>query len=117
MDIIRYFELKKRMTNGCKLCNNCPLSTQNNNLNRFCIDFEYEYPEKAVEIVEKWAEKHPVKTRQSELLKLFPNAPRRKNGSLAVCPAAVDATYQTRCNNYDCEECSKDYWLTKVGDE
>lgn len=93
MDIIRYFELKKRMTNGCKLCNNCPLSTQNNNLNRFCIDFEYEYPEKAVEIVEKWAEEHPPKTRQSEFLKLIPNADVDKDGVLDVCPRSVERLF------------------------
>lgn len=116
MDIIRYFKLKKRMTNGCKLCNNCPLSTQNNNLNQFCIDFEFEYPEKAVEIVEKWAEEHPAKTRQSEFLKMFPNAPMDSYGIVTNCPLEMDETFEADCT-ITCDKCCRSYWLAEIEEE
>lgn len=116
MDAIKYFETKKRMTKGCYIsCNDCPFAQHNNDMGEDCGDFEMNYPEKAVEIVEKWAKEHPVKTRQSELLKLFPNAPIH-DGVVYTCPFNVDITFETDCS-IPCTECHKDYWLTKVGDE
>lgn len=39
-----------------------------------CEDFIKQHPAEAVEIVERWGKEHPRKTRQSEFLKMFPNA-------------------------------------------
>ena len=121
MDAIRYFEIKKRMTNGCKSassCNSCPLSTENNNLNQYCIDFELLYPEKAVEIVEKWAKENPLKTRQSEFLKIIPNADVDEDGVLGVCPRNVDTSFESQCKaKSSCLECRKEYWLAEVEHE
>lgn len=119
MDAIKYFKEKKRMTNGCKSssCKTCPLSVKDNNVDQFCTDLELEYPEKAVEIVEKWAEGHPVKTRQSELLKLFPNALVGEDGVLTVCPCSVEKSFEAQCNTRHCNECCKDYWLVEIRNE
>lgn len=63
-----YFAEKRRMTkrakNGlCKLgCSNCPLCSINNNKGQSCTAFEMLYPEKAIEIVQKWSDEHPQKT-------------------------------------------------------
>lgn len=119
MDAVKYFETKKRMTNGCKSssCKTCPLSTQNNNLNQFCTDFEMEYTKEAVEIVEKWAKDNPVKTKQSEFLKLFPNARVYEDGVLTVCPRAAEKSFEAQCNIRPCRECCEDYWLAEVDEE
>ena len=75
-----YFAEKRRMTkraaNGlCKLgCSNCPLCSGNNNKGLSCTDFEMLYPEKAIEIVQKWSDAHPQKTYLTEFLKNYPNA-------------------------------------------
>nr|DAQ59424.1 MAG TPA: hypothetical protein [Caudoviricetes sp.] len=75
-----YFAEKARMTkrakNGlCKLgCSNCPLCSINNNKGQSCTAFEMLYPEKAIEIVQKWSNEHPQKTYLSEFLKNYPNA-------------------------------------------
>lgn len=75
-----YFAEKVRMTkraeNGlCKLgCSNCPLCSENNNKGLSCTGFEMLYPEKAIEIVQKWSDEHPQKTYLSEFLKNYPNA-------------------------------------------
>ena len=45
--------------------------------------------EEAVDAVERWANEHPVKTRQSELLKLFPNAKSDETGVSYICPRMV----------------------------
>lgn len=62
-----YFIEKLRMTKrtreeGCKIkCSECPLSCQNNGTSEFtsCITFEMLYPEKAIEIVQRWSDEHP----------------------------------------------------------
>lgn len=75
-----YFAEKRRMTkrakNGlCKLgCSNCPLCSINNNKGQSCTAFEMLYPEKAIEIVQKWSDEHPQMTYLSEFLKNYPNA-------------------------------------------
>lgn len=75
-----------------------------------------------VAAVEKWAKEHPAKTRQSEFLKVIPNAPMRIPGNvLDVCPNEVDATQscptstKTSDQTLDiCYLCKKAYWLTEV---
>ena len=75
-----YFAEKLRMTkrakNGlCKLgCSNCPLCSINNNKGQSCTAFEMLYPEKAIEIVQKWSDEHPQRTYLSEFLENYPNA-------------------------------------------
>lgn len=70
-----YFAEKQRMTkrtkNGlCKIkCSNCPLCSDNNGEGLLCPTFEMYYPEKAIEIVQKWSDEHPPKTYLSEFLK------------------------------------------------
>ena len=117
MDAIKYFEIKKRMTEGCKSssCKTCPLSVQDNNVDQFCTDLELEYPEKVVEIVEKWAEEHPAKTRMSELLKKFPKAEVLKYGHdeyIDICPVSIDTT--RTCPNGECKNCKLEYWNEEV---
>ena len=63
------------------------------------------------EIILNWCKEHPIKTRQSEFLKMFPNAKMDNHGVLICCPALVDVNF--KCNT-DCAECSKEYWLAEV---
>lgn len=88
-----YFAEKRRMTkrttkNGlCKLgCSNCPLCSINNNKGQSCTAFEMLYPEKAIEIVQKWSDEHPQKTYLSELLKNHPNTLLNDDGTSTFCP-------------------------------
>lgn len=119
MDAIRYLKEKARMTERCAIsCLGCLLSTSNNKKGRHCKHFELNYPEEAVAIIEKWAAEHPVKTRQDEFLKMFPNA-EMEGGVVKIDPCTIDrdnALYgDTVCNKYDvCNECRRDYWLAEV---
>lgn len=51
--------------------------------------------EKEVAIVERWSREHPNKTRQTELLNMFPEAHVSENGSLYICPASVSSAYRS----------------------
>ena len=76
-----------------------------------------------VEAAEQWAAEHPIKTRQSEFLKLFPEARIDKTtGVLTICPAEL--TKECRddrgaCGAYSvetcvCEPCRREFWLAEV---
>lgn len=54
-------------------------------------------PEEVVAEVEEWAKEHPVKTRQSEFLKMFPNASVIANGTLGICPKSLDKNRNCFC--------------------
>ena len=86
MDAIEYLKQKKRMTKkkptGCCTlhCSECPLFTRNNGMNYECGELETLYPEKAIEIVEQWAQEHPVKTYAQDFFEKFPDAPKGPSG-------------------------------------
>lgn len=63
-----YFAEKKRMvkltdTGVCEIkCTNCPLSEKNNGKGRLCTDYELQYPEEVIAIMQKWSDEHPQRT-------------------------------------------------------
>ena len=69
--------------------------------------------EKVIHVVEEWAKAHPVKTRLSELLKLFPNAPEQAGGYPDLCVQFFDST--VRCKDSErCLDCKKKFWFTPI---
>lgn len=68
-----------------------------------------------VEAVEQWAKDHPAKTRQSEFLKMFPDARLGDGEVIHICPNAIDTT--TKClinDDINCYDCRRIYWLQEV---
>lgn len=76
--------------------------------------------EAVVEQVEKWAKEHPAKTRQSEFLKIWPEAEISKDGLPNVAPCQLYAGLihgksQEDCENRQvCDKCRRDYWLKEI---
>lgn len=93
-------------TVDCKTCDFYEHAT-----NIACASYVLLHPEEAEAIIRKWAEEHPRKTRQSEFLKLYPNARLSESGVLCICPLNVDNT--TNCLN-DCKQCQERYWKEEV---
>ena len=76
-------------------------------------------PEDVITEVEQWSKEHPYKTRQTELLKMFPEAHVSANGSLYLCPASVSAAYRDKNGNckvcgLKCADCRKGFWGQEV---
>lgn len=71
--------------------------------------------EDLVQIVEKYTAEHPTKTRQSEFLKMFPNAD-MLNDVIRICPKKIDLNSMTseECEEMTCSDCREKYWLTGV---
>ena len=73
-----------------------------------------------VPIVEKWAKAHPVKTRQSEFLKMWPNAEIGDDGLPSIAPCQLDVGLLQREFQKDCEDrgvcgkCRCDFWLKEI---
>lgn len=115
MDAITFFKEKQRMTKECTIeCCKCPLSYENNEEGLACSILERYYPEKAVEIIENWSKKHPIKTRQSEFLKLYPKAD-LEDGILVIRPCELDSDMECFEGDQMCYSCKKRYWLEEIG--
>lgn len=88
MNAVDYLKEKARMTNGCNiLCKECPLDKYN--LLETCKTIEFDYPEEAIEIFEKWAKENPVRTYLSVLLEKLPNTQLEYDGTPNFCPQQV----------------------------
>lgn len=93
-------------------CYECPLYALNTDGKSYCGDFMKNHTDEAEAIIDKWCKEHPTKTRQSEILKLFPNIPRRDSGEIIIRPKLLDPNI-THCA-YDCDRCQKNYWLGEI---
>ena len=115
MTAIEYLKAKRRMTKNKRSmnCNDCPLSYENNEFRLSFRMLENNYPEKAIEIVETWEKEHPVKTRQSEFLKLFPDNATDINGVIDICPKNVNRKY-TCSGLIDCDKCREKFWMEEM---
>ncbi len=119
MDAVEYLKAKARMTKRgdgavCNIsCKDCPIGIDNNGVETNCRKLESYYPEKAVEIIEQWAAEHPKKTRQSEFLKMFPNA-RIRGDVLEIRPCDIDDNIECIDGDEECYECYRKYWLAEV---
>ena len=97
-----YLKEKNRMTNDCEIgCNHCLIGSYNNGFDLMCVEFENTYPDKAIEIVQAWSDKHQAETRAEHFLKMFPNAPIWK-GRPFFCVRNLNK--KVSCEN-DCEKC------------
>ena len=123
MDAVEFLKEQYRMCKALRShCEECGLSYTNNKTDLVCADFIQRHPEEAVAIVEKWAKEHPRKTRQSEFLKMFPNARIAPDGCIGggCCPSDLDTTYvcpmQKSPYRSGCPECRRAYWRAEVSD-
>lgn len=109
MDAVEFYKAFKRMCEKTD-CKDCLLDQK-------CRPSANVEPEEVVELVEEWAKDNPIKTRQSEFLKRFPNA-KTMGGVISICPNEIDSTYRNieYCDHSFCEECGKKYWNEEVTD-
>lgn len=120
MDVVEYLKEAMRMCDTTKDCEECPFHNLNATFPCHSCPghLDVANPEKAVEIVEKWAAEHPKKTRKSEFLKMFPNAQLDDDGmfNFSLKPCDIDPEYVDKvCDQYsDCQDCQREYWSEEV---
>lgn len=102
----------RRMCSFYEDCVDCP-----NRLSAYCRSNDTISDKDAneiVSVVEKWAKEHPSKTRQSKLLKLFPDS-KIENGYL-FCPQLVNQKHKPEggCSCTKCVDCCREFWSEEV---
>lgn len=123
MDAKEYILIATRMRNTFygKGCDKCQSGSK-----PFCVatmsNKIAEHVDEAIELVEQWDKDHPAKTRQSEFLKMFPNADLKIITRLLPC--SIDSNMKPlRCAEYGylsitcrCDRCRNDYWNEEVSE-
>jgi hypothetical protein len=124
MDALEYEKARIRMCQTMILkkggCEPCPLYSV---LARKCGFAASVIPNPDIDTIKnnvdrviKWAKDHPVKTRQSEFLKLFPNAViDEDDGILGIKPCYTDESIGCT-DEKGCDGCRRKYWLAEVTD-
>lgn len=112
MDAVEFLRERRRMCNAQDDCDTCPIGI-------VCADYfvNHNYSQEKssgmVSTVEQWAKDHPIKTRQSEFLKHYPDA-QIDSGYLNACPMDIFGDMGINCNKQTCYECKKAFWLAEV---
>lgn len=108
MDAVEYLRAFYKMCDSNKYCSSCEAIGVCQN--------DCEKAEQMVEIVEKWAKDHPVKTRMAKLLEVFPNADVHDwFCDIYICPKYVEPSYKVNCNEtQSCTDCAREYWAEEI---
>lgn len=116
MDAVKFFKTVNRLCKN-RTCGECPICKNGTCMADFGDD-SVKSVEETISKVEQWEKDNPIKTRQSEFLKMFPNAGTGESGILIFCPRQFDPQNVNivYCHRHGCLECRKNYWLTEVTD-
>lgn len=106
MDAVKFIKEKVRMCNIQDMCSDCPIGSIKGGHHVSCLGWIYDYPEQAVELVEKWSAEHPRKTMMQDFFEKFPNAPRSDTDGTPqnVCPYDCGYTKDENCAG-NCRKC------------
>lgn len=112
MDAVKFVKTLGRMCNA--ECIKCEFWKRRGKWES-CNSWQKNHPEEAVAIVEQWAAEHPIKTRQSEFLKQWPDARIKKADGLPMAsPCDLDGKLAGKCDGIPCPECRRKFWLAEV---
>lgn len=103
---VNFLREKARMTKDCTVdCYSCPCFAINNGRGETCAIFPLVYPEKAIEIVQRWSDEHPLKTYKDDFLEKFPDALLNKEGYPHCCWCNVYGINNKNCYSMSCNDC------------
>lgn len=117
MDAVEFFKTVNRLCKN-RTCGECPIWKNGTCMADFGDD-SVKSIEETISKVEQWAKDNPINTRntrQSEFLKMFPNAVIDEyDGILGIKPCNIDESIGCT-NEKGCDGCRRKYWLTEVTD-
>lgn len=70
--------------------------------------------EQYVAAIIKWGEEHPIRTRKSEFLKMFPDAMIADDGMPDIDPCDINQKILGCCSEGNCEKCRREFWLKEI---
>lgn len=109
MDALEFIKAIKQMLSA---------GANNSTVQKYISAYKKNDCEGMVKAAEQWAAEHPIKTRQSVFLEMFPNAPIFPDtGIVKMSPCEVDTVLRGNCPGGGCcPECRKKFWLAEVED-
>ena len=113
MDAVKFVKTLGRMCNA--ECIKCEFWKRRGKWES-CNSWQKNHPEEAVAIAEQWAAEHPIKTRQSEFLKMFPEANVDQAECLYINPCQIFGKKVPECAGHTCSECRRAFWLAEAED-
>ena len=118
MDAVKFLKTLRRMCN-CE-CHKCEFWKRLVGFET-CTVRRKTHPEEAVEIAEKWAKEHPIKTRQSVFLEQYPETRIGDDGVLQIYPCSISASHRNALGNCatmgrECHDCRREFWLAEAED-
>lgn len=72
---------------------------------------------KMYDVIEQWSDAHPVKTRQTEFLKQYPETRLESNGAIFIAPCWLshEIGNNGHCDKWhNCSDCKKDFWFAPI---
>lgn len=115
MDAVEFLRARRKLCDDNVCGESCPLFD--------CCDDDLEDNRvRQALAVEQLAKEHPVKPRQSEFLKQYPDAEISKDGlpSIAPCQLYVGLIHgesQEDCEDRGvCDKCRRDFWLAEISE-
>ena len=114
MDAVDFLNEGTRMCNSYEACVGCPMYPTDD-----CCMVKMNLKQ-MISIVEQWAKEHPVKTRQSEFLKMWQDAEIGDDGYPSVAPCQLYKDMKGKdengvcCKDCGCAECRRDFWLKEI---
>lgn len=112
MDAVKFIKERDRM---CRFyhhagdCYQCPAKDCECSALEGMVD-----DDNIVTIVEEWSAAHPLKTRQSVFLEMFPNADVDATGVLFISPCKIDKTLHGPLCKPGCDGCRREFWMQEV---
>ena len=87
-------------------CAGCPLLRKDPaGIVYSCRGFTTIHPQDAQEIVQKWSDEHPLKTRKDVFLEKFPKALLRGTGAPLCCAKRIGIAPNKDCMEKSCVDC------------
>lgn len=120
MDAVEFFKTARRLCKN-RQCRECPVCKDGMCMVRRMAVLDdtsvenIEEIEKTVSKVEQWGKDNPINTRQSEFLRMFPNADLCQD-VIDISPCSIEKEMRKCCGDRNCGECKRTYWLAEVTD-
>lgn len=117
MDAVEFIKTCAKI---CREYGDCRVCILSDCCDHSCYKYDnYQFAEQAVANVLEWSKEHPVKTRQSEFLKMWSNAELDCEDVIAIDPCEIDKTMYGKykgCSKGDCGDCRRDFWLKEINE-
>ena len=106
MDALEFIKAIKQMLSA---------GANNSTVQKYISAYKKNDCEGMVKAAEQWAAEHPIKTRQSEFLKQWPEAEVDDTyGCLTLDPCKFYPKMRKECVGKKCDDCRREFWLAEV---